>query len=89
MIAVALIALFAIATLATAFALADSVFRMRHAFVSLSRERALAKSGFVPHVQASELRLRSASGPLRGSPARPFARRIPLRASRLLLGAAA
>jgi hypothetical protein len=89
MIAVALIALFAIASLASVVALADSAYRARHAFASLSRERALAKAGFVPHVQANEIRLRPATIAVRGSAARPFARHLPQRASRQLSGAAA
>ena len=77
MITLTLTALFVIVSLATALALADAWLRARSAFDLLTRERALVKAGFVPMVEASEIRLRPAAPRLRGGAMRPFARRVP------------
>ncbi|WP_298302591.1 hypothetical protein [uncultured Erythrobacter sp.] len=51
-------ALFVIVTLATALSLLDTWLRARSAFWSVFRERELLEAGFVPQVEASEVRLR-------------------------------
>jgi len=87
MIAFSLTALFVTVSLATFLGLTDSWLRGRHAFVALKRERALVNAGFVPMVEAEELRIRK---PVRYAPAssRPFARRLPARLPVPVLGAA-
>ena len=76
MLALTLTSLFVIVTFATLVSLTDSWLRWRYAFETLKRERALANAGFVPMVEAQELRLRD---PQRTSLAatRSFARRLP------------
>ena len=59
MIAFTLAALFAVVATASALALADSWLRGQYAFRNITRERALLNAGFVPMVEASEVRLRS------------------------------
>lgn len=78
MIALTLASLFTVVTIATALALLDSWLRGQTAFFRIGRERALARAGFVPMVEAEEMRLR---GPARYATAatRPFARRLPSR----------
>jgi hypothetical protein len=78
MIALTLATLFTVVAVATALSLLDSWLRGQVAFAMLNRERALARAGFVPMVEAEELRLR---GPARFATAatRPFARRLPAR----------
>ncbi len=78
MIAATLTALFVVVAFATLLALVDLWIRGRFAFDIVKQERALAKAGFVPTVDAEELRLRPAP---RTAPAatRPFARRVPSR----------
>ena len=82
MIALTLATLFAIVTLAAVITLADSWLRGRFAYRTLRRERALVEAGFVPVVEAAEVRLRSNT---RYAPAatRPFAQQLPLRHSAL------
>lgn len=55
----ALITLFALVTLATGLVLVDCWLRGKHAFLQVTRERALLSSGFVPVVAARKTRLRS------------------------------
>jgi hypothetical protein len=76
MIALTLTTLFTVVTLASLLTLTDCWLRARLAFDVLGRERALVKAGFVPMVEAEELRLRSTP---RFAPAatRPFAQRLP------------
>lgn len=78
MIPTTLTALFVVVTFATLLSLADLWIRGCVAFATLKRERGLAKAGFLPMVEAEEMRLRSA---LRFAPAasRPYARRVPSR----------
>jgi len=87
MIALSLTVLFVIVSLASVLGLADCWLRGRHAFLTLKRERALAKAGFVPMIEAEELRLRR---PARFVPTttRPFARQLPARSLVPALGAA-
>lgn len=90
MITLTLTVLFVVVFLATALALTDAWLRARSAFDLLSRERALVKAGFVPIVEASEIRLRPGPPRLREGAMRPFARRVPQAQSSLadVLGAA-
>lgn len=76
MLALTLASLFVVIAVATALALVDTWLRGRVAFANLSRERAWTRAGFVPMVEAEEVRLRSHA---RIAPAatRPFARRLP------------
>lgn len=78
MIAATLTVLFVVIAITALLTLADCVVRGRHALRSLKRERAFVKAGFVPIVEAEELRLRQ---PVRLAPAatRSFARRVPSR----------
>ncbi len=87
MIAATLTALFVVVSFATLLALADLWMRGHFAFKSLKRERALVKAGFVPMVDAEEVRLRQ---PARFASAatRPFAHRLPARSPVPALGAA-
>ena len=79
MIAATLTALFVVVSFATLLTLADLCIRGHFAFNALKRERALVKTGFLPMVDAEELRLRPAP---RTAPAanRPYARRVPSQA---------
>ncbi len=77
MIALLLAGLFIVAALSTSVSLADSALRSRNAFKALKRERALVKAGFVPQVEAQQVRLRHSTSGYRGSATRPFARRLP------------
>lgn len=87
MIALTLTTLFVVVAFATALSLADSWMRGQMVFGQLSRERSLAKAGFVPMIEAEEVRLRDVR---RFAPAatRPFARRLPHRLPVLALDAA-
>ncbi len=76
-----LASLFVAATLSVFVSLTDSGLRLRNAFIGLKRERSLADAGFVPHVEATEVRLRPAASGYRGSATRSFARRLPNRLS--------
>lgn len=87
MIAFSLTALFATVALATMLGLTDCWIRGRRAFAAIKRERALVRAGFVPVVEARELRLRHKAS-FAGSASRPFARRLPLRSQVPALGAA-
>ncbi len=78
-----LASLFTAATLSAFVSLTDSGLRLRNAFIGLQRERSLADAGFVPHLEATEVRLRPAAPSYRGSATRPFARRLPNRLSAL------
>ena len=75
MVEYALIALFALVTIATGLALVDCWLRGKHAFLVIARERALLNAGFVPVVKAKETRLRGGSLRVGGS------RRLPERRS--------
>jgi len=77
MIAFALASLFSIAAVIAAITLTDSALRGRNAFAMLQRERSLVKAGFIPQVEARQLRLRRPSTGYRGSATRAFARRLP------------
>ena len=68
MIAMTLAALITLVAIATGLSLLDSWIRGRSAYGVLRRERDLLKAGFVPQVDASEVRLR---GP---APSAVFAR---------------
>lgn len=58
MIALTLAVLFSTLAVVTLLSLIDSWLRGRSTFAALKRERALAKAGFVPMVEAQETRLR-------------------------------
>ena len=87
MIALSLTVLFATATLAVMLGLTDCWLRGRRAFAALQRERAMARAGFVPVVEARELRLRPKVR-VAGAASRPFARRLPVRSRVPALGVA-
>ncbi|MEL6530645.1 MAG: hypothetical protein AAFQ27_11835 [Pseudomonadota bacterium] len=76
MIATTLTALFVVVSFATLLALVDLWIRGSFSYKALKQERALMRAGFVPMIEAEELRLRPAQ---RTAPAasRPFARRVP------------
>jgi len=57
-----LLTLFAIVTCASVLSLVDSAMGAGHAFVSLQRERALLRQGFVPMPEHAPARLRRALG---------------------------
>ena len=59
MIAFTLALLFAVVSLASALTLADSLLRARMAMRAIARERSLLDAGFVPVIEATEVRLRS------------------------------
>ena len=82
MIALTLATLFVIVALASAITLADSWLRGLFAYRTLRRERALMQAGFVPMVEATEVRLRSNT---RYAPAatRPVAQQLPARLAAL------
>ena len=67
MIAVTLSVLFVVVSVATILSLADSWIRGRSAFGVLRREQALLDAGFLPQVEASEIRLRRPSSNAFGS----------------------
>lgn len=77
MIALCLAGLFIIAAIATSISLADSALRSGNAYKAIRRERALVKAGFVPQVEAQQIRLRHATSGYPGSATRSFARRLP------------
>ncbi|MBD2842194.1 hypothetical protein [Erythrobacter rubeus] len=81
MIAATLSVLISVVTIATALALVDFWLRASSAYALLKRQSDLVKAGFVPQVEARVVRLRPAAP--RGSSAatRPFATRLPRRAS--------
>jgi len=58
LIATTLACLFALASIATFFSLADSWMKGRNAYRGLMRERALLQRGFVPQLHASHTTLR-------------------------------
>ncbi len=78
MIATTLAALFTIVTIATALSLVDSWIRGRSAYAGLKREKMLLEAGFVPQVQAREVRLRRPARRTLAAATRPYARRVPL-----------
>ncbi len=85
MLAAILTALFAITAVATGLSLIDSWIRGRSAYGVLRREQALLDAGFVPQVEASEVRLRTQASQTRNASRRTLAsmsrtrtRRVPL-----------
>ena len=82
MTALLLASLFSIVAIATGLSLVDSWLRGRGAYRVLKRERALMKAGFVPQVHAHELRLRAPQRRALAAATRPYARRLPLPATR-------
>ena len=88
MLAIVLVALFAVTAIATGLSLLDSWIRGRSALDVLRREHALLEAGFVPMVEAGEVRLRetvthrsATRAPARRTLAavsRGHARRVPL-----------
>ena len=85
MLAAILTALFAITAVATGLSLIDSWIRGRSAYGVLRREQALLDAGFVPQVEASEVRLRAQTSQTRNASRRTLAsvsrtrtRRLPL-----------
>ncbi len=79
MIAATLIGLFVVVSFATLLTLTDVWVRGRFAYGVLKSERALAKAGFLPIVEAEELRLRPAPRTALAA-TRPYARQVPSRA---------
>ena len=59
MLALAIILLLALAAVAAVVSLADSAIKVRRAYVSLMREKALMDAGFVMQVDPRKLRLRA------------------------------
>ena len=78
MIALALTALFTISATVIGLSLLDSWLRGRSEFAALRREQMLLKAGFVPQVQASQVRLRRPARRTLAAATRPYARRLPL-----------
>ncbi|MHA7818833.1 MAG: hypothetical protein ACX930_04195 [Erythrobacter sp.] len=78
MIAMTLIALFTVVAIATGLSLVDSWLRGRAEFRSFLREKRLLDAGFVPQVEASDVRMRLQPRRTLAAAARPYARRIPL-----------
>ena len=78
MIALTLAGFFTIVTIATGLSLLDSWLRGRADFRSLMRQRRLLDAGFVPQVQAHEVRLRAPARRTLAAASRPYARRVPL-----------
>ena len=71
MIAVTLSVLFVVVSVATILSLMDSWIRGRSTFGALRREQALLDAGFVPQVEASDIRLRRRSSGSFGAKAPP------------------
>lgn len=90
MIATTIAVLFSVIALATALTLVDFWLRASSAYVSLRRQSALVRAGFVPQVDAQFVRLRPAASRMTPGATRPFAKRVPSRspASARSLGAA-
>lgn len=61
MLALAITALFALATVAAVLTLADCAIKAQRAYGDLMREKALIDAGFVMQVDPRELRLRAAA----------------------------
>lgn len=78
MIATTLTVLFVVTALATGLALADCWMRARLVFSGLQRERALLAAGFIPTVEAQEMRVRK-TGRVAPAAKRSVARRYPVR----------
>lgn len=78
MIAMTLTALFSVIAVATALSLLDSWLRGRADFQSLMREKGLLDAGFVPQVEAHEVRLRPQPRRSLAAATRPYARRLPI-----------
>ncbi len=79
MLALTLTALFAIAAAMTGLSLLDSWLRGKMVYRGLKREKALIDAGFVPQVQAREVRLRRpARRRTLAAATRPYSRRTPL-----------
>lgn len=78
MIALTLGGFFTIVTIATGLSLLDSWLRGRAGFRALIREKGLLDAGFVPQVQAQEVRLRTPPRRSLVAASRPYARRVPL-----------
>lgn len=83
MLALTLAALFTVTAIATVLSLVDSWLRGLGAYEGLIRERALLKAGFVPQVEARDVRLRRRSRHTIASASRPYARHTPLPFSEL------
>lgn len=83
MIAIALACLFTVAVIATMLSLIDSWLKAKGAYAVLKREHALLKAGFVPQVHAHEVRLRKPARRTIAAATRPYAKRLPLPATRL------
>ena len=73
MIAMTITCLFVIAALATSLTLLDTWLQARAAFWSTFREQQLLDAGFVPQLEASEVRLRQ---PIHRTARRPSATRM-------------
>lgn len=76
MIATTLTILFMVVSFATVVSLVDVWVRGRFAYGALKNERALAKAGFVPVIEAEQLRVRPAPRVALAA-TRPFARQVP------------
>lgn len=77
MIALTLAALITVVAIATFLTLIDCALRGRSAFVVLKREQMLFEAGFVPQVEARELRLRPSARRFAFGASRSFASRLP------------
>ena len=77
MITLLLASLFTVVSVAVIITLADNALRASNAFKALKHERALANAGFMPTVEAREVRLRPAAANYRGTSTRAFAQRLP------------
>lgn len=78
MIAMTITALITIIAIATALSLLDSWLRGRADLRLLLREKGLLDAGYVPQVEASEVRLRAPPRRTLAAATRPYARRVPL-----------
>lgn len=78
MIAMTLTALFTVVAIATGLSLFDSWLRGRADFQALLREKGLLDAGFVPQVEASDVRLRLQPRRTLAAATRPYARRVPV-----------
>lgn len=78
MIAMTLIALFTVVAIATGLSLVDTWLRGSADFKALLRQKKLLDAGFVPQVEASDVRLRPLPRRTLAAAARPYARRVPL-----------
>ena len=81
MLTLMLTCLFAAAIIAAGLSLLDSWMRGSSAYRVLKRERALLEAGFVHQVYAQEIRLRRPARKTLAAATRPYARRLPLRAT--------